>query len=38
MSVNAQLRFQRSFLRALVERLEVATAWTAGVERDANDG
>jgi serine/threonine protein kinase len=38
MSVNAQLRFQRSFLRALVERLEVATAWTAGMERDANDG
>ncbi len=32
MSVNAQLRFQRCFMHALIERLEVANGWTVGVE------
>ena len=32
LSVNAQLRFQRRFLHALIERLDPANGWAAGVE------
>ncbi len=37
-SVNAQLRFQRSFLHALIERLESATARTTSAEPASHGG
>jgi len=37
-SLNAQLRFQRSFLHALIERLEFATQRTTGVEPASRGG
>jgi serine/threonine protein kinase len=37
-SFNAQLRFQRSFLHALIERLEFATQRTTGVEPASRGG